>query len=201
MAAEGLSEAQGARFKRLAWPYLPVLLRMALYLTRRDAEAEDLVQETMLKAMRFIDSYQDGTDIRAWLMTILRRTRIDMLRANRRHADEVSLDAAGDLHLASDAEPSPDRFDHRCQNPEELLDRFEDATVIEALKTLPEEIRWTLLLVDIEQLDQATAARVLDVPVGTIKSRASRGRHMLRDRLSVVAQQRGWVANSERGVP
>ena len=182
----------------MAWPHLPVLLRTGRYLTRNDVAADDLVQETMLKALRFIDSYEDGGDMRAWLMTILRRTHVDLWRANRRHAEQVSLDAAGELEQALDGESDDGgRFDDRWRDPEQLLERFEDTTVIQALKTLPEEIRWTLLLVDVEQLDHAQAAEILDVPVGTVKSRAFRGRRMLRDRLYAVTQQRRWVSGAE----
>ena len=82
-------------------------------------------------------------------------------------------------------------FDSRWDEPEMILEGFEDAEVIAALKELPDEIRWTLLLVDVEDMDHREAARVLEVPEGTIKSRAFRGRGMLRDRLFELARQRG----------
>ena len=198
MPDRGLTKAQIERFQRLAWPHLAAVLRTARYLTRRDADADDLAQETMMKAMRFIDSYEDDTDMKAWLMTILQRTHIDRLRADRRHADEVSIDAAQTLQLEATEDAEPGQFDDRWDEPESLLERFEDEEMIQALKSLPEDHRWTLLLVDVERIDHADAAEILGVPVGTIKSRAHYGRRMLRDRLHQVASKRGWVSATER---
>jgi RNA polymerase sigma-70 factor, ECF subfamily len=179
------------RFRRLAWPQLATLLRTARYLTRDESAAEDLVQETMIRAMKKMDTFKEGTDIRAWLMTILRRTHIDLYRANRKHENEISLDAANLLHIDLAANTLPGQFDDRWDDPDDLMQRFEDQTIVLALKTMPEDIRWTLLLVDVEQLDHAEAAEVLGVPVGTIKSRAHRGRAMLRDRLHAHATSIG----------
>ncbi len=187
-----IGDGQAQRFKRVAWPHLASLLRTARYLTRHQQEAEDVVQETMLKAMKAIDSFQEGTNVKAWLMTILRRTFIDRLRANRSRQHEVRLDSYDQVEGREEAATSG-QLDDRWDNPEKILDQFEDKDMVEALKTLPDEIRWTLLLVDIEQLDYAGAARVLEIPVGTVKSRAHRGRGMLRDRLFTKARQRGWV--------
>ncbi len=198
MTVSRLSEDEVRRFKRAAWPYLPVLLRTARYFTRRDDEAEDLVQDVMLKAMRAMDSFQDGTDMKAWLMTILRRTFIDRVRSMKRRQKEVSLATIEDV--ANDEKPAG-VFDDNWDHPEQILDRFEDQAVIDALKALPDAIRWTLLLVDVEQMEQTETATILDVPVGTIKSRTHRGRKMLRDRLYQVAQERGWVAIGERQTP
>lgn len=197
MSVEPITDAQAERFRRLAWPEMAVVLRTAQCLTRYQADAEDLSQETMVKAMRAIDTYQDGTDIRAWLLTILRRTHIDRMRAEKPKPQELPLDeyAIGD---ASDGGRSAGEHDADWDQPEELLNRFEDEAVIEAMRLLPEDIRWTLLLVDVEQMEQADAAEVLDVAVGTIKSRVHRGRAMLRDRLYALAVTRGWVSVQER---
>ena len=197
VSGNGLDEQEIRRFKRLAWPYMPVLLRTARYLTRRDDNAEDLVQDVMIKAMKAINTFQDGTDMKAWLMTILRRTHIDLTRSMKRHQNEISLDTVGDV---AGEEPAG-IFDEHWDQPDQILERLEDQTIIDALKTLPNDIRWTLLLVDVEQMEQAEAARVLDIPVGTVKSRAHRGRKMLRDRLHSVAEERGWVAAVERSTP
>ena len=106
-------------------------------MTRHQQEAEDVVQRTMLKAMKAIDSFQEGTDMQGWLMAILRRTFIDRWRAVRRH-EELPFD---DLEVnAIEAEPVG-VFDDRWDDPEEMLDRFEDQVIIDALKSLPKEIR------------------------------------------------------------
>jgi RNA polymerase sigma-70 factor (ECF subfamily) len=204
MSAGPINNAQAERFRRLAWPLMPVVLRTAQCLTRRADRAEDLAQDTMVKAMRAIDSYQDDTDMKAWLLTILRRTHIDELRVTRNRPLALSLDAENvDLPAlpgADNGDPDVGRFDEQWDEPEELMNRFDDEAVVEALRALPEDIRWTLLLVDVEQMEQAEAAKVLGVAVGTIKSRTHRGRAMLRDRLYETAIQRGWVCAKEESV-
>ena len=176
------------RFYDLVWPHLPAVLRLAGILTGDANDAEDLAQETMLKAFRALDQFQDGTDAKRWLTTILRNARIDRLRSTARQAEhEVSLDqmeldpaAAGEANDSSPAfEPGDD--------PQQILGAFSDQEMIDALQRLPEEIRWTLLLVDVEGLNQEDAAGLLDVPLGTIKSRAHRGRAMLRKTLTPMA--------------
>jgi len=179
------------RFRRLVWPQMPGLLRIAGYLTRDPHAAEDLVQETMIRAMKNLASFHEDTNIKAWLLTILRRTHVDLYRANRKHLGMVSLDAAEQLQIAplNDHDTGVSGGDWR--HPEEVLQRFGDGVIVLALKTLPQEIRWTLLLVDVEQMEHADAADILGVPVGTVKSRAYRGRGMLRDRLQQHAESIG----------
>lgn len=187
-----LTDEQIERFERQAIPLLPVLLRAAQFMTHRQDQAEDLVQETMIKAMRAIDQFDSVSDMKPWLLTIQRRTFIDLYRSRKQERAQRSLEdekipepAAGDEKFGA--------FDDQWHEPEQLLNRFEDEQVIEAMRSLPEDIRWTLLLVDVEQLDHPQAANMLEVPVGTIKSRAHRGRGMLRDKLYSLAKQRGWV--------
>lgn len=191
-----LTADQAARFKRLAVPQLAVLLRTAKYLAHHDQQAEDLVQDTMMKAMRAIDSFRDGTDIKAWLMTILRRAHIDAVRSNKHQLHAVSIEQT-EMDLPESRRDEAGEYDSKWNEPAALLERFGDREVIEALQGLPEDIRWTLLLVDVEQMDHSAAATILEVPVGTIKSRAHRGRAMLRDRLYRWAQERGWVSKQE----
>jgi RNA polymerase sigma-70 factor, ECF subfamily len=176
-----------ARFHELFWPHRDAVLRTARLLMRNPVDADDLAQETLLKAFRAMHQFQPGTDARAWLLSILRNTRIDRLRyaANR---PEVSFD-----QMLVEPGQAPDearlRTEAELSDVEALLDQFADADVIEALQALPEEIRWTLLLVDVEGLDHARAAGVLQVPVGTVKSRAHRGRSMLREALEARARE------------
>lgn len=183
------------RFRDVVWPHLATVLRVAQILTNRTQDAEDLAQETMLKAFRALDSFQDGSDAKAWLLTILRNTRIDRLRASQVSHGQLSLDAA---EIDPVAPPPPDAPEwERSDDPQEILQGFSDRQVIEALQSLPEEIRWTLLLVDVEQVDQKEAAGVLGVPVGTVKSRAHRGRAMLREALLPLARELRLVDRSE----
>jgi RNA polymerase sigma-70 factor, ECF subfamily len=183
----------GAKFYALVWPQMASLLRTAQLLTHSLAEAEDLVQETMLKAFRAIESLDDPQRVRPWLMTILRRARVDCYRQQHSHDDDVSLDHLA-LDPANDDPPHAADADQLRQDPDGALDEFSDQDLIRALKELPKDIRWTLLLVDVEGFEMAEAAPVLDVPVGTIKSRLHRGRSMLKARLLDEAAQSSAAA-------
>lgn len=171
------------RFHELVWPRRATLLRAARALTRDLAEADDLAQETLVKAYRSLHGFRDGGDIGAWLLTILRNTWIDRHRAS---------PAARGMNLVELVEEPPARQpeagDPSWGNPHEVLESFSDQQMIDALQRLPEEIRWTLLLVDVEGMRQQEAADVLEVPVGTIKSRVHRGHAMLRAELLPMAK-------------
>jgi RNA polymerase sigma-70 factor, ECF subfamily len=177
------------RFYDLVWPMLATVLRTARILTGNDADAEDLAQETLLKAFKAIGQFREGTDVRAWLLAILRNARVDRLRSAAASAATVSLDA---LDLDPPDRPGQETEDWQAitEDPERVLNDFSDAEVIDALQHLPEEIRWTMLLVMVEGMDQAEAAGVLGVPVGTVKSRLHRGRTMLRQALLPLARER-----------
>ena len=133
MSVKPITDAQAERFKRLAWPLMAVVVRTAQCLTRHADQAEDLAQETMVKAMRAIDSYQDDTDIRAWLLTILRRTHIDRMRVEQSGLQALQLDEAA-LGETVDAGQLAGEHDAQWDEPEDLLNRFEDEAVIEAMR-------------------------------------------------------------------
>lgn len=170
------------RFYQWVWPHRAAVLRAARVLTGRADEADDLAQETLFKAFRAIDQFQPGSNMKAWLMTILRHTRIDRLRAAGL-GKEVSLDQM-ELDAPEERVSEPERL-----TPQEVLEDFSDQQIIAALGELPEDIRWTLLLVDVQGQELKDAAQALEVPVGTIKSRLHRGRRMLRDALADHARQ------------
>ncbi len=171
------------RFKKIAWPFLEHLLRTARFLTRDLVKAEDLVQDSLLKAWRAFDTFREGTDVRAWLLTIMRHTRIDQLRHSARCAECQSLDDEG---ASSTIAPTPAELDQRWTDSRLMMEQFDDDVIAEALRALPSEIRWTVLLVHVEQLDQEQAAAIMGVPVGTVKSRAYRGRQMIKKWLTQV---------------
>jgi RNA polymerase sigma-70 factor (ECF subfamily) len=178
-------------FYDLIWPRRADVLRVALFLCRDAVEAEDLAQETLLKAFRGVQAIETrGAEVKAWLLAILRNTWLDRLRSRAAHP-QVSLDDA----LGEREEPAAEAQEHAShpQDPQELLNAFADREIIAALKALPDEIRWTLLLVDVEGMGQQEAAGLLGVPAGTIKSRAHRGRAMLREKLLPVARDRGLL--------
>ena len=177
------------RFYSLVWPQRAAVLRLAQLLAGDTAEADDLAQETLIKAFKKIDSFHQGTNVERWLLAILRNTHVDRRRAS---ASKPSLSLAEIVE-----EPASDSGDdtegYSGANPQSLLNAFSDQQVIDALRKLPEEIRWTLLLVDVEGMEQQDAAGVLEVPVGTIKSRVHRGHLMLRDWLMPLARDRRLV--------
>lgn len=180
------SDAATDRFYRTIWPHAAMLLRTALVLCHHQAEAEDVSQETLLKAFKSIEQLRDGDDPRPWLLTILRHVRIDRIRQAAAKHSAVSLDGEAIDPADDHAEVASDADD--WVDPEAMLQQFSNAQMIDALKAIPEDIRWTLLLVDVEGIDQKEAADVLGVPLGTVKSRTYRGRSMLRKALLPMAR-------------
>lgn len=171
------------RFYQIVWPHMATVLRTAEFLTHSFADAEDLAQETMVKAFKAMDTLRDGQRAKGWLLAILRNARIDHARSEPK--GEVSLDQLGFDSADREVTLQPNHV-FRSNDPEQVLNSFEDRRIIEAIKQLPKEIRWTLLLVDVEGLDHSEASQVLEVPVGTVKSRLHRGRAMLRADLEPV---------------
>lgn len=183
------------RFYEWVWPLMPAALRVAKALCHRSQDAEDLVQETMLKAFRGLDGFAAHGDIatntKAWLLTILRHTWVDRVRSFQ-GKDTKTVDLPEAYADPSAIDPAL-VIGSSWETPEDLLNGFSDPQIIDALHALPEEIRWTLLLVNVSGMDHDDAAAVLGVPPGTIKSRAFRGRAMLRDALLPLARERGPV--------
>ena len=199
-ADRSAGDPQAERFYRLIWPLAAMVLRTARILTggRDSADADDLAQETLVKAYRSLDGFREGTDARAWLMAILRNTRIDRLRSAAARSRDVSLEALP-FEPAERSDGNSGFKDVAWEQPPEILEALGDREIITALQTLPEEIRWTLLLCDVEGVDQKEAADALGVPVGTIKSRLHRGRAMLRVALEPLARDRGLLESGRGG--
>jgi len=173
------------RFDRDVLPLVDQLYRAALRYTRRPADAEDLVQETMLKAYNGFHSFRDGTNVRAWLFRILTNTWISSYRAAQRRPDEV---LAADL---ADTWPTAPR----SQSAElAVLEAMADDDVRDALQSLPEGQRLVVYYADVEGFRYKEIASILDVPLGTVMSRLHRGRANLRALLMDVAAARGYAA-------
>jgi len=168
------SRAIDAEFTQAALSHIDSLYGTALRLTRRAADAEDLVQDTYLKAFRSAHQFEAGTNLKAWLFTILHNT----FRNIRRHdgRSPVDVDSEAVERAAGDG-PSE-------ETPEQILSRRTlDADLQAALDALPEPFRQAVWLRDVEELSYAEMARVLDVPIGTVMSRISRGRRALSEGL------------------
>lgn len=163
------SAASSASFEQLALPLLSSLYSHAFWLSRNHAEAEDLVQETVSKALRAFDSFQDGTNFKAWIFRILRNTFLTS-RTGVAASRTVFLEDHLDLHDITDASPTPE--DH-------LIRLDNQAAVNDALDQLPPPLREVLLLCDVEELKYKEIALVLGVPIGTVMSRISRARRTL----------------------
>ena len=181
--------AQPAKeWQSLVWPHLAAVLRVARILSRNADDAEDLAQETMLKSLRSFDTFEPGSDVKAWVMTILRNTWRDRVRATSSHEKLLSLENdVAEQEAVAESETLD--WEKLCDDPEQILNEMGDQQIIDAMGLLPTEVRWTLLLVDVEGMDHREAAKILGVPEGTIKSRAHRGRALLRQSLMPLARE------------
>lgn len=176
-------------FEREALPHLDTLYRVALRLSGDESRAEDLVQETMLKAFRAWGQFRPGTNARAWLITILRNTFINEYRRQRREPVPVDIDVV-EPYIARPAGPDTD--------PEgSFFSQIVDAKVLEAVDHLPPEFREALVLSDMEGLSYAEIAESLQVPIGTVKSRLFRARRLLQNQLYDHAVEMGYIKARE----
>ena len=168
---------------------MPSLYAAALRMTRNPSDAEDLVQETYLRAYRGFGGFQEGTNLKAWLYRILTNTYINTYRAKKRRPDETELDEVEDLYLYRRIGGLEAAMAGRSAE-DELLERFTDAEVKEAIESLPENFRLAVLLADVEGFAYKEIADILDIPIGTVMSRLHRGRKALQKRLYEFAVER-----------
>src|SRR5262249_38534838 len=184
--------ADRSKFESLAMEHMSSLYNAALRMTRNPADAEDLVQETYLKAYRAFDSFQEGTNLKAWLYRILTNTFINTYRAKKRRPDETDIDDLENLYLFRRLGGLEGATAGRSAE-EEGLDHFTEAEVKEAIEALPEQFRLAVLLGDVEGFSYKEIAEILDIPIGTVMSRLHRGRRALQKRLYEFGRQRGLV--------
>jgi RNA polymerase sigma-70 factor, ECF subfamily len=177
------------RFEDEALPHLDALYTMAIRLARNPDDANDLLQETVLRAYRFFHQFETGTNCRAWMLTILFN---NFRNGYRKYSREQPASSAEEFERKVEGESL--RADPAGSNPEALLSGHGmDGEVEAALSGLPAEFREAILLVDVEELSYQEVSGVLDVPIGTVKSRVSRGRAILRDALANFAKERGII--------
>ena len=185
-------QVAGDEFEPEALRHLDALYRTALRMTRSEADAEDLVQETYIRAFRFRDQFTLGTNMKAWLFRILTNTFINTYR--RRAAQPEVTDLEGIDEFSLYRRMNTDRAASSSPDPEaELLSNLVDTEVTEALEELPEKFRTTVLL-DVEGFSYKEIAEMLSVPIGTVMSRLHRGRKFLQKRLYDLARERGIAA-------
>jgi len=192
MSEERVETRDQAEFQGLALSYLDDVARFARWLTKDGADADDLVQDTYLKALRAWQSFHAGSDCKAWLITICRNTHYSHVRREGRvetveapELEALSAVAVFQSAQAGGLDGAFGQFDLR------------DA-VRRELRELPESFREAVVLVDIQDLSYDEAARILDIPVGTVRSRLYRGRRLLQERLLVHARDAGFSPDSAR---
>jgi len=180
------SDDRRTQFEQEALPHLDALYGLALRLTGGDeARSEDLVQDAVLKAWRNWASFELGTNCRAWLMTILRNTFINEFRRDRSRPNPVEFDEV------AERPPGVNLFE---ADPEgRIFDRIIDRQVIEAIQGLPDDFRVPVVLADVEGLAYQEIAELLDIPVGTVKSRLFRARKRLQQELYTYAVEAGFL--------
>ena len=188
--------ADQAQFAAQALEYMPALYSAALRMTRNPADAEDLVQETYLRAYRGFNSFSEGTNLRAWLYRILTNTYINSYRARQRRPEERQLDDVEDLYLYRRIGAVEEALAARSAE-DELMDLFTDDEVKAALDSLPEAFRLAVYFADVEGFSYKEIAEILDIPIGTVMSRLHRGRKAMQKELYEFAARRGLVDPGE----
>ncbi len=188
------SPERSKEFEELVLEHLDMLHAVALRLTRNKADAEDLTQNTLVKALRFHDKFKEGTYIKAWLLTILRNTFINEYRRKSRRPPVVELSGT-----ESSEEKSPDpevRIDMTHGTREDLMELLDDR-VKKAIESLPEDFRGAVIMADLEDMSYKEIAERMACPLGTVMSRLYRGRKLLRDILQEYAEERRVVSHTQ----
>jgi RNA polymerase sigma-70 factor (ECF subfamily) len=190
--------ADQATFADDAMQYSKQLYAAAMRMTRNPADAEDLVQETFLKAYRAYDSFTAGTNLKAWLYRILTNTYINKYRKAARRPDEVDLGDVEDLYLYRRV-GSEESAEASRTTEDRVLDGLVEADIKKAVESLPENFRIPVLLADLEGLSYQEIADILEIPIGTVMSRLHRGRKAMQKTLWEFASKRGLLPeNAER---
>jgi RNA polymerase sigma-70 factor, ECF subfamily len=180
--------AKQLAFKKEAMPHADFLYNFALRMTSNGDDAKDLVQETFLKAFRFWESYEQGTNIRAWLFRILKNAYINRYRKEKNEPETVEYDDIENFYNTIRENSSAN-----SDLQEAIFNNLMEDDVAHAIAALPEDFRTVVILADIEELSYEEIAAFVDCPIGTIRSRLHRGRKLLQVQLLEFARRRGYV--------
>jgi len=187
--------ARTHEFESLILEHVDMLYAVALKLSRNPVDAEDLTQNTLVKALRFHAKYQSGTYIKAWLITILRNTFINEYRRRARRPSFVELSG---MEAAPETSPDPEvGVEVRKEGKVDLLELVDDE-VRHAVEALPEDFRLAVIMADLEDKSYKEIAEVMECPLGTVMSRLYRGRKLLRERLGSYARERRVVRETAK---
>jgi RNA polymerase sigma-70 factor (ECF subfamily) len=187
----GAKKEERREFEDLALPHLDALYGTALRLTHNEKDAEDLVQDTLLRAFRFFHRFERGTNVKAWLFKILTNTFANKYR--KRQRERVILDEVQTQHEIDDV---------RVPDPEAALAaRLVSDHVKEALESVPEEFRLAVILADLEDFSYREISEIVDCPIGTVMSRIYRGRRLLQKKLLAYARETGVVPEEKEKEP
>jgi RNA polymerase sigma-70 factor (ECF subfamily) len=184
------------KFTSDAMQYAPQLFSTALRMTRNRSDAEDLVQETFIKGWRSFHTFQEGTNLRAWLFRIMTNTYINKYNAQKRKGTEVELDDVEELFLYKRL-GSIDQSQLSSSAEDQMLDLFTDDEVKNALESLPEDFRIPVLLSDVDGFAYKEIAEMLEIPIGTVMSRLHRGRKAMQKMLYEYARDKGLIVEPE----
>jgi len=174
-------------FRKEALPHMDALYNFALQLTQDSDDAADLLQETYVKAYRFWDKFEKGTNCKAWLFRIMKNSFINFYRKNTRSPEKLDYD---EIEVIYETIKSNDENPHNLDR--EIYDNIFDDEVMEAIKSLPEEFRTVLIMCDVEGMTYEEIADFLDIPIGTVRSRIHRARKVLATKLYNYAKSRGY---------
>jgi len=190
MAKATQGENWGWDFETAAMPFVDSLYNTAYRMTRNAEDAEDLVQETYLKAYKYYDKFQEGTNFKAWLFKILKNTFINSYR--KRQLEPLKSDFA-EIEDAFESQVSDEVLDKVKDPEQELLKDVLDEDVQQALEQLPDDYRMAVILADLEGFSYKEISDILDVPLGTVMSRLYRGRKMLEAEMLRYARDHGYL--------
>ena len=182
-----ISPEQLAVFEQELLPQINALYNFAFHLTYHEEDANDLVQETYLKAFRFIDKYIQGTNAKAWLFKILKNAFINQYRKKTKRPMQVDYEEVASYHDSEEGSYT-DFLDLR----EELFQQMIGDEVTQAINSLPVDFRAVILLCDIEGFTYEEIAKIVDIPIGTVRSRLHRARNILKEQLKAYAQNLGY---------